>query len=166
MNVPDESKLRATADEAEAAANRLYQQVGTLATLFTGLEEELVNALGLLLDDNDPTVGDIVAKNLTYSRTVELFQELAKHRLKAQKAQEQLTPLIRRLRDVGERRNTIIHSAWSQSLGENSTVFHQETRRRKGVAFQGDPFPMVSEATELANAVFDELVAFEKEYLC
>ena len=156
MNVPDESKLRAAADESDAVAKQLYEQVGTFATLFAGLEGELVNGLGLLLDDNDPTVGYIIAKNMTYSRTIDLFQELSKHRLKDKKPLEELAPLIRRLRDIGEKRNDIIHSAWLSPLGDNSKFLQQKARRSGGGAFEVDPFPKLSESTELASAVFDE----------
>lgn len=63
-------------------SDELFKNIGIMSSEFAFLESELINAVGLLIDDNYLTVGHIITDSLTFSRTVDIFQKLGKFRLK------------------------------------------------------------------------------------
>ncbi len=145
----------------------LHTHIGSICAGFADVEMELINAIGLLVDDGDLDVGEIVADRLSYSQTVDLFERLAKHRLRKDTPRE-LPRLVADLRKAAALRNDVIHSSWSCSLDEKPTLY-QERVRRKHTRHQQSamtiPLAQFPKIGKFIHDLFMALQDFETEYL-
>jgi hypothetical protein len=145
----------------------LHAHIGSICTSFAHLELELINAIGLLLDDVELIVGELVCDKLSYSQTVDLFERLAKYRLR-QKLPDELADLVSNLRRAAVLRNEVIHSSWSCSLDERPMLSQERVRRKHTVRQQEIgtiPFDKLLEIANFIDDLFMELQTFETEYL-
>jgi hypothetical protein len=158
-------------DKAMEIANgkfaELHAHIGSICSGFAHVELELINAVGLLLDDGDLTVGELVADKLSYTQTVDLFERLANYRLR-EHLPDELPRLVSNLRKAATLRNDVVHSSWSCSLDEKPTLYQERVRRKHTARRNGMgtiPLDQFQEIDKFIDDVFIELQTFETEHL-
>lgn len=97
---------------SEEAFAAIHERIGSVSSSFAGLEEELINAFSLLVNDGNLWIGMTIADRLNISTTIDLFEDLAQENLNDPEALAQLRDLVLQLRKVNKLRNQVIHSAW------------------------------------------------------
>jgi hypothetical protein len=173
----DEDEIENNSLDDKKTFRGFYERIGYLVTAFAGLEIELINGLGLLINDGNLQIGEIVAGKLSFAATVDLFEELALYSLTDQKAQRELDALVKKLRCLGTLRNQIVHADLLQICETSDDSKHleglfvrqhvrQRSRRKVLGAVQSDPSALLDQAEHLISTLFDELALFTQEYLC
>lgn len=145
----------------------LLPKIGSICCGFAYLELELNNAIGLLVDFDNPIVGVIISDKLNYSQSIDLFERLAQYRLKDDPPKE-LSPLVSNLQKAAKHRNDVVHSSWTYSFGENPALNQERVRRKhppKTAKLQTITLEGLVDIDEFINSVFHELQDFETEYL-
>jgi hypothetical protein len=98
-------------DRLNQEFDEIHKRIGAISSSFAGLEEELINAFSLLVNDGNESIGRTVADKLSFSVVVELFEDLAEY-CGDPKAVAESRAIGEKLRKVNKDRNNVIHSAW------------------------------------------------------
>jgi len=173
----DEDEIENNNRDDEKTFREFYERIGYLVTAFAHLEIELINGLGLLINDGNLKIGEIIAGKLSFASTVDLFEELALYALTDKKALRELHALVKKLRSLGTLRNEIVHASLMQIYSASDDWKHlegrfvrqrvrQRCRRKVSGAIQSDPSALLDQAEHLISTLFDELALFTQEYLC
>jgi len=161
----DEDEIEARLAEIDNRNGDLYQRVGMLCTLFSGLETQLRDIVKLIEDAHNLPMEERLPADEQYGKTVERMKSLTRAFLRDE-TQTVVAPIITRLKQVGKKRNDIVHSSWNATSGD---LFHQERVRPRAVDPQSQehataPSFIATVTEESADLIF-ELECLRRERL-
>lgn len=102
--------------------------VGKVTVQFSKLESELSGFIVLLLDHEDPDVGNIVTAELSFKQLIQLLMSLFRHRISDPTKTSTMLKLLKKCRGLELERNRVVHSYWTASAA------FDVARRRKFTA--------------------------------
>ena len=108
----------------------LHLEIGRITVAFAHLEEELVNATSLVIDENDLEIGRLVVEKLNFSQTLDLFELLCRRRLVSKPALAELERLVDAARACARKRNDIVHSQWMSLVGDSFVALKERVRKK------------------------------------
>jgi len=103
--------------------------LGRVTVNFSLLEFHLGWYVSILLGEDSGT-GQIVNAQLSFKTQIDLLMSLARYKIKEQIVTEQLEDLIRRAKDIEDRRNQLVHSAWLLKEGAAEGVIRLKITAR------------------------------------
>lgn len=165
--------------ETELTFDALNCAIGEMICAFGQLEAEVGNSLALVCDEHDHEIGTIIADKLQFRDSVNIFGQIAAHRLQGKReALAALKKLCKELDGLAEVRNNVVHSQWWGGTNVSAAeylsgkpaalaYFHQKpVRRRKslGERRHSDLTEFRKQVNHIAHTC-SALTTFSKEYL-
>ncbi len=124
-------------EEVNQEAHDLIYALGGVVHDFNHLESDLALCIALLVDPIDPETGRVITAGKAYSALVDLFNALVLHRLKSRirrSLEKDLDVLVKRLTEVNEMRNKVVHSQYLYGVQQQSFQRSKlSLRSKKGI---------------------------------
>lgn len=131
--------------------DELLKHIGKIVVGFSKLELHLELFTWGLISDNQ-ALGQAITSGMSFSSLTKLFATLLKVKTSDQEILEEFEGIVRRLNEVNERRNQIIHSYWTYDL---------ETKEDSTLKLKADGFKGIKDITELVTS--EKLESFVRE---
>ena len=140
--------------------HELTSLIGYVIFAFNDLEETLSSGICDLISDRSEDKGRIVIMRLNFTQKVDLYRDLVGHLLHTLQKKtllQRLDSLVKKVNDLGRRRNQIIHAAWLDYDPKTSSVVtkiklraRRIERHRERIAFEhiDKLFAEIGEVTE------------------
>jgi hypothetical protein len=110
--------------------------IGLVTVNFSLLENELAFDIHVLLG-LDHRTSQIITAELRFKGLLDLFSSLCINKMKNETASTELKELVKKVYQVEQKRNSIIHSLWAVgNTGDTITRFKQTAKSSKGLHFQ------------------------------
>ena len=141
--------------------NKIYAQIGKIATLATELEIEISSVAQSLIDDYR-VYSRIITTELSYSGVIALLLSLYRARNGEDEDFIQLRTLTKKADVAQQKRNTIVHSVW-KSAGAPQVVTRLKTtaKIKKGFNTQIENWTL-DEFEDLSNEIVDLINDFRR----
>lgn len=152
--------------KAVSLYDELHRKVGYLCVTFADIEKRLNEILILMINEEDPAIGEALVRAMPFAKGVDVFAELAPKVSDVDPDEIQgIEILVNDLRQIAKYRNDIIHSRWYLPDPEQETFTKEGARPRK----QSEPeqdivLNKISETCLFADAVSSRLDDFKTEH--
>lgn len=111
-----------------------YRAIGRISVMFSDVETWTSSFIWQLVGP-DQYVGQMITAGMSFSRQLDLLTSLFRHRFSDPALQLSLETLVRRLSELEQQRNAILHSTWvlMSTNRSEATRFKITASRKRGL---------------------------------
>ncbi|MCF7837979.1 MAG: hypothetical protein K9N49_05055 [Candidatus Marinimicrobia bacterium] len=151
-------------EKAAVLYESLHKNIGYLCATFADIETRLSEILVLLINEDNPAIGEIVVESLPFSKAIDLLRRLVFEYIDMDEDDaREFTGLIDRLREVAKGRNDVVHSRWYLPDADSSNFIKEGARRKREKTANNEDMLLIKvvELCERADSVSNEVDDFK-----